>query len=105
LGIAGDCYDGLIGGLSIFIPGILLVFFIFPLWRSVRKISHIKYFLNGVSVTAASIIMMTALTQSVKLPVDIIVYGVVIVSTILLLLKKIPAPLIVVIAAGLGFLI
>jgi len=96
---------GLIGGFSIFMPGTLLVFFIFPLWRSMRDISHIKYFLKGVTVTAASLITMTAITQSFELPVDIAVYGVVIVSTLLLLSKKVPAPLIVVIAAVLGFLI
>lgn len=95
----------LIGGLSIFIPGTLLVFFMFPLWKSVRKIPHIKYFLNGVTVTAASIITMTAITQSIKLPVDIAIYGVVIVSTLLLLSKKVPAPLIVVAAAVIGFFI
>ncbi len=70
-----------------------------------RKITHIKYFLNGVTVTAASLITMTAITQSFELPVDIAVYGVVVVSTLLLLSKKVPAPLIVVIAAVLGFLI
>ena len=48
---------------------------------------------------------MTAITQSIKLPIDIVVYGVVVVSTLLLLSKKIPAPLIVVIAALLGYLI
>lgn len=96
---------GLIGGFSIFMPGTLLVFFIFPLWRSMRKITHIKYFLNGVTVTAASLITMTAITQSFELPVDILVYGVVIVSTLLLLSKKVPAPLIVVIVAVLGFFI
>lgn len=96
---------GLIGGLSIFLPGILLVFFMFPLWKSARKIKQIKYFLNGVTVTAASLITMTAITQSIKLPIDIVVYGVVVVSTLLLLSKKIPAPLIVVIAALLGYLI
>ena len=96
---------GLIGGLSIFLPGILLVFFMFPLWKSARKIKQIKYFLNGFTVTAACLITMTAITQSIKLPIDIVVYGVVVVSTLLLLSKKIPAPLIVVIAALLGYLI
>lgn len=96
---------GLIGGFSIFLPGTLLVFFIFPLWRSMRKITTVKHFLNGVTVTAASLIAMTAITQSFALPVDFSVYGVVIVSALLLLSRKVPAPLIVVIAAVLGFLI
>ena len=96
---------GLIGGFSIFLPGILLVFFMFPLWKSMRKHTYVKYFLSGVTVTAASLITMTAITQSIALPFDIAVYGVLIVSTLLLLSKKVPAPLIVAAAAALGFLI
>lgn len=95
---------GLIGGFSIFLPGILLVFFMFPLWRSVRKFSLIRYFLKGVTVTAASLIAMTAITQSVRLPVDIAVYIAAAVSTLLLLTKKVPAPLIVAVAIAAGFI-
>lgn len=96
---------GLVGGLSIFLPGILLVFFMFPLWRSVRELLHVKYFLNGVTVTAAGLITMTAITQIIALPIDFAVYSVVIFSTLLLFSKKIPPPLIVVVAAILGFII
>lgn len=105
---AGSGYSflaGIIGGLSIFLPGIILVFFIFPIWRNARKIKLMKHFLKGVTVTAASLILMTAISSSIKLPVDLIVYGVVIVSTLLLLWKKIPAPIIVLFAAALGFII
>lgn len=96
---------GIIGGLSIFLPGILLIFFIFPLWRNARKMVLMKHFLKGVTVVAASLILMTAITQSIKLPVDFIVYGVVLVSTLMLLSKKVPAPLIVILAAVFGFLV
>lgn len=96
---------GMIGGFSIFLPGILLVFFIFPLWKSTRAIPQMKHFLVGVSVTAASLITMTAINQSILLSVDLIVYSVVILSVLLLLSKKIPAPLIVVLAAILGFIL
>ena len=95
---------GIIGGLSIFLPGILLIFFIFPLWRNARKMVLMKHFLKGVTVVAASLILMTAITQSIKLPVDFIVYGVVLVSTLMLLSKKVPAPLIVILAAVFGFI-
>ena len=95
---------GLIGGFSIFLPGILLVFFIFPLWKSTRAIPQMKYFLSGVSVTAASLITMTAINQSIELPINMTVYIIVVLSTLLLLSKKIPAPLIVVLAAIAGFI-
>ena len=63
-----------------------------------------KYFLSGVSVTAASLITMTAINQSIELPINMTVYIIVVLSTLLLLSKKIPAPLIVVLAAIAGFI-
>ena len=96
---------GIIGGLSIFLPGILLVFFVFPLWKNAREMVLMKHFLKGVSVTVASLILMTAIKSTIELPVDYIVYIVVSFSVLLLLLKKIPAPLIVIAAAIIGFII
>jgi len=96
---------GIIGGFSIFLPGILLVFFIFPLWKASRKMPLMKRFLTGVSITAASLIVMTAINQSLKLEVDFKVYAVVVVSTLLLLTKKIPAPVIILLSMLLGFIV
>lgn len=96
---------GIIGGFSIFLPGILLVFFIFPLWKASRKMPLMKRFLTGVSITAASLIVMTAINQSLKLEVDFKVYAVVVVSTLLLLTKKIPAPIIILLSMLLGFIV
>lgn len=96
---------GVLSGLSIFLPGILLVYFIFPLWKKTRNLKRMQYFLKGVTITAASLILMTAITSIIKLPIDLVVYSVVVVATILLLIKKIPAPLIVLLAMLLGFLI
>lgn len=105
---AGTGYSflaSLLGGFSIFLPGTLLVFFIFPLWKSIRQLTQMKYFLKGVSVTAASLIVMTAINQVNALPSHMTVYGVTVVSLLLLLSKKIPAPLIVFLAAVVGFVL
>lgn len=96
---------GLIGGFSIFLPGLLLVFFIFPLWKSMRVMPKMKYFLSGVSITAASLITMTAITQLMDLPISIKIYSIVIFSTMALVSKKIPAPLVVIVAGILGFVV
>lgn len=96
---------GLLGGLSIFLPGILLVFFISPLWKNMRQIAVMKFFLKGVTVTAAALIAMTAVTQLYQLPVHWVSYGVILVSSALLISKKVPAPFIVVAAGLLGFII
>lgn len=105
---AGTGYSflsGIIGGLSIFLPGILLVFFIFPLWKSTRAIPQMKYFLSGVSITAASLITVTAINQFIVLPINLAVYIIVVLSTLLLLSKKIPAPFIVILAVIAGFIL
>ncbi|MDQ0508237.1 chromate transporter, chromate ion transporter (CHR) family [Aedoeadaptatus ivorii] len=86
---------GLLGGFGIFLPGILLVFFIFPLWRALRELTRVRHFLEGVSITAASLIAMTAITQIAALPVKIDLYLAVVASAALLFSKKVPAPLIV----------
>lgn len=96
---------GLIGGLSIFLPGILLVFFIFPIWKSMRQLTHMKYFLTGVTVTAASLITMTALTQAYRLPLDWRIWLMLLINFILLMSKKIPAPIIVIISMIMGFIL
>ncbi len=105
VGTGFSLFAGLLGGLSIFLPGILLVFFIFPLWQSMRALPQMKYFLKGVGITAASLILMTAIRQTIALDQNFVVYGVVLISTLLLLSKKIPAPLIIVLAAIAGFFI
>ena len=52
---------------------------------------------KGVTVTVASLILMTAIKSAIKLPVNYVSYAVVL-STALLLISKIPAPLIVLVA-------
>lgn len=96
---------GFIGGLSIFLPGILLVFFMFPLWKSMRQLVLMKHFLAGVTITAASLITMTALTQAYQLPLDWKIWFMVFLSLGLLMSKKIPAPLIVLLAMVIGFIL
>lgn len=95
----------ILGGFSIFAPGIMLVYFIFPIWKTMTESPKMSHFLRGVTVTAASLIAMTAINQIIKLPADIFSYIILIVATLMLLSKKIPAPIIVLGAAFFGFII
>jgi chromate transporter len=95
---------GMIGGLSIFLPGILLVYVMVPLWKSVRGYGKVKMFLHGVTVTAAALIAMTAISQTVTLPGGLVSYAVLILGTAMLMSRKIPAPLVVIFSLLLGIL-
>lgn len=95
---------GLLSGLMIFIPGIFLVFGVFPIYQTLRQFTWMKVALKGISIAAASLIVLTALTQFVSLQVNLkngllftITFG-------LLIWKKIPTPLLVVLLLIFGLL-
>lgn len=96
---------GLVSGFAIFLPGILLVFFIYPFWKQVKELKGFQYFLKGVMLTATSLVVLVAITQFVRLPLYWDVWMVAIVSSLLLLSKKISPPVLVVMMMVLGFLL
>ncbi len=104
---AGDSFSWLIGitsGLVIFLPGILLVYFIYPIWQGLRKQQWMKQMLSGIRVAAAALITLTALTQLSLLTPSWLTYGYVVLTTFLLFMRKIPAPLIVLLVMVFGLI-
>ncbi len=93
------------GGLAIFLPGLLLIFFIYPIWESLRGIKGIKVSLRGVTAVAGGLITVAAviLMQRSGFMLDHIF--VVLLTVLLLFTRKLPAPLIVLAALTAGFLL
>jgi chromate transporter len=94
-----------IGGIGIFLPGLLLIYFIYPLWEDLKQIRAVRISLTGINavagglITIAAVILMLASGFSVdNLIVTALAAG-------LLAFTKIPAPLIVVGALIAGFLL
>lgn len=95
----------LLSGIGIFLPGTLLIFFAMPVWEKLREIRAIKISLKGINAVAGGMIASSAIRimqRSGFTLENIIVFAVV---AILLLTKKIPAPLIVLLALIAGILI
>lgn len=92
------------GGIGIFLPGILLIFFVYPTWEDLKKIKGIKISLRGITAVAGGLITTSAiiLMRSSGLELENII--VMAITTALLLTKKIPAPLIVMGMLILGFI-
>lgn len=85
----------LISGMAIFLPGILLIFFVYPVWENLKKIKGIKVSLEGITAVAGGLILASAiiLFRSTGFSIEnIIVFTI---TVILLFTKKIPAPIIV----------
>jgi chromate transporter len=98
-----------IGTISLFLPGILLMYFFFPLWQYGKKYSLINRGIEGVSLVAIGFILSAAFYLLVNSNIThnkTIFYKelIFIISTILLLnYSKIPTPLIVVSTLIIGY--
>lgn len=94
----------LTSGIAIFLPGVLLIYFVYPIWNRLKKIKGIQISLSGISAVAAGLVLSSAIILIQKSGLSIENISVVVISTILVFSKKIPAPLIVLFAVLLGFL-
>ena len=94
-----------VSGLAIFLPGVLLIFFIYPVWERLKGIKGIKISLRGITAVAGGLITIAAviLMQSSGLRWDNIL--ITMITVILLFTKKVPAPLIVVLVLLAGFIL
>ncbi len=90
------------GGLGIFLPGLLLIYFVYPIWERLKGVRAIKISLAGINAVAGGLIAIAAviLIQASGLHWDNLL--VVAVTALLLLSKRVPAPLLVVAAIALG---
>ena len=94
-----------IGGISIFLPGLLLIYFIYPIWENLKRIKGIKVSLKGISSVAGGLITVAAiiLMQKSGFALDNIL--IMLLTVVLLFTKKIPTPLIVVAVIITGFIL
>ena len=88
---------GLLSGFSIFLPGILLVYVVMPLWQTFQRVPWMKVFLQGIRIAAASLIVVTAINQFITLPINWRTALMVTATTLLLMSKKLSAPWVVLI--------
>jgi chromate transporter len=105
----GSAFTQLLGaafaGIGIFLPGLLLIYFIYPVWESVKQIRGIKVSLRGINAVAGGLIAIASIIVMQKsgfTPENVIVS----LLTVFLLVKtKIPAPIIVLITLILGLVV
>jgi chromate transporter len=87
------------------LPGLLLIYFIYPIWENLKKIKGIKISLKGITAVAGGLISVSAiiLMQKSGFTFDNII--VMLFTVLLLFTKKIPAPIIVLAVLVAGFII
>lgn len=93
------------GGIGIFLPGLLLIYFIYPVWENLKGIKGIRVSLKGINAIAGGMISVAAIILMQKNGYALDNILVTLLTSILLFTKKLPAPLIVLIVLVAGFLI
>jgi chromate transporter len=93
------------GGVGIFLPGLLLIYFVYPVWEQLKKIKGIRISLKGVKAVAGGLIAVAAIILMQRSGFTLENIIVTVLTAGILLTKKIPAPLIVILALVAGFLI
>jgi chromate transporter len=93
-----------IGGVGIFLPGLLLIYFVYPLWEDLKKIRAIRLSLTGINAVAGGLIAIAAVVLMIA---SGFTWGNLLVTAaaaVLLAFTRVPAPLIVLAALGAGFI-
>ena len=95
----------MVSSIGIFLPGLLLIYFVYPIWERLKEIKGIKISLKGITAVAGGLISIAAiiLIQMSGFSLDNVL--ITLFTVIILLTKKIPAPLIVLSVLIMGFIL
>lgn len=105
LGFFSQTLSGMLTGVAIFLPGILLIFFIYPIWAQIREIKAIKIAINGIIPVACGLLLSSSLSMLMKLDITIINVIVILFTVGVLFKKLMPIPLVVILIITLGIII
>ncbi len=101
-GIFVQIMSAAVSGIGIFLPGVLLIYFVYPVWEELKQIKAVKISLTGINAVAGGLIAVAAVILMKASGFQIENLIVTAVSVALLMSRKVPAPLIVVAAILVG---
>jgi chromate transporter len=94
-----------VGGVGIFLPGLLLIYFIYPLWKDLKQIRAVRISLTGINAVAGGLIAIVAVILMLASGFSMDNLIVTALAAGILAFTRVPAPLIVVGALAAGFLL
>lgn len=104
-GVLGMMAGGAIGTVAIFLPGILLIFFIYPMWTQIKNFSPVKNAIEGINATSAGLVIASAYLLFKPVEVNEMNMLVMIATLFILLTTKIPNPVIVIMCILAGLIV
>ncbi len=105
MGTWGMLLGSMVGTAAIFLPGILLIFFIYPIWNQIKVFSPVKNAIEGINATSAGLVLASAYLLFQPVEVNQMNMLILLGTLFLLLTTKIPSPIVVLlcIVAGIFF--
>ena len=92
----------LAGGVGIFLPGVLLIYFVYPVWESVKKVRAVKVSLRGINAVAGGMIAVAAVILAQANGFGMANLVMTALTAAVLATRKVPAPVIVLLALAAG---
>lgn len=101
-GILGQVIGGIMAALGIFLPGTFLIFFVIRFWEELKKIRAVKASLDGINAVSSGMVLAATFLLFNPLMDEPLNYALTIGTFLVLLLTKIPSPVIIVLGLILG---
>jgi chromate transporter len=95
----------LLSAIGIFLPGLLLIFFVYPVWENLKEIKALRIAIRGINAVAGGLITASAVILMQKSGLSLEHLVVTLFSVAVIFSKKIPAPVLVLIVITAGFII
>lgn len=103
-GIASQILGAAVASAGIFLPGTFLIFFVIRFWDKLKKYRPVKASLEGINAASAGMVIGAAILLFEPIPSTTVNIGMILLTFGLLLLSRIPAPLIILGGLLLGWL-
>jgi len=104
-GYLGQIIGWLMSSIAIFLPGILLIFFVYPIWDQLKSYAPVKNAIEGINAASAGLVISSAYLLFLPVEVNEENMLILLATLFLLLSTKVPSPIIVISCIVLGVII
>ena len=104
-GTGGEILGGIFAAAGVFLPGTFLIFFVIRFWDSLKKYRIVRASLEGVNAASSGLIITAAVLLFLPLDPTAINIGITTSTFLILTFTRIPAPIIIAVGLGLGFVL
>lgn len=103
-GVWGQLLGSLVATVGIFLPGTFLIFFVIRFWDDLKKYRVVRASLEGISAVSSGMVVAAAFILYQPIDNTLLNFGILVATFGLLLVTRIPAPLLILAGLALGFI-